>query len=74
VARYNWCQGSVPACGPAVEKHWSTGWSIGRERRNIPEHILEPVYTYSLTHIDSDDDDDDIDCGGGDGGDDGDKK
>ena len=22
-ARYNWCQGPVPACGPAFEKHWS---------------------------------------------------
>jgi len=21
-ARYNWCQGSVPGRGPAVEKHW----------------------------------------------------
>jgi len=36
---------------------------------------LEPVYTYSLTPIDSDgDDDDDIGCGGGDSGDEGDKK
>ena len=20
--QYNWCQGPVPGCGPAVEKHW----------------------------------------------------
>jgi len=24
-ARYNWCLGPVPGCGPAVEKHCSTG-------------------------------------------------
>ena len=41
----------------------------------MSQNILEPVYTYKLTPIDSDDDDDnDISCGGGDGGDDGDKK
>ena len=41
----------------------------------MSQNILEPVYTYSLTPIDSgDDDDDDIGCGGGDGGDDEDKK
>jgi len=22
-AQDNWCQGPVPGCGPAVEKHWS---------------------------------------------------
>ena len=33
-ARYNWCQGSVPGRGPAVEKHWFKYLSPNKHSEN----------------------------------------
>jgi hypothetical protein len=29
--RNNWCQGLVPGCGPAVEKHWHSGCALAED-------------------------------------------
>ena len=48
MARYNWCQGTVPGRGPAVEKHWLMGRDL-----YILADICRPFGKPCLLHLPS---------------------